>query len=332
MSRWSILFLVAAAACGGTPKSAPISPLPGDKPAEPAPAVAKTPDPQPPAEPKPLEPVEVTIPATKIAVKLVSPGKGKRAPLRYSAKPGDKQQVELSMDFSAKQIETAAKDQPAPTPQSQTVPTIVLVGDAEAKTVDKDGNTAFTLTVSGTDAREVKDSKPSVDDLKKALSALAGLTITSTLGANGVAGDVTMRIEKPTELSSSVLELVRLTFPTLPVLPAEPVAVGAKWQATASARLAEKLEITQVTDYVLVAHKGTTWTIKGTTKVTGLDQDLEGGKITAIKGSGITEATIADGTLYPTSKTSLQTEFTAAEGAKSIQFGLTVGGAITPKK
>jgi hypothetical protein len=325
MSRWSILLLVAATACGGTPKSAPISPLPGDKPAEPAPVAKKEPEPAPPAEHKPVEPVVVKIPATKIAVKLVSPGKGKRAPLRYTAKPGDKQQVELAMDFSAKQTEAGKTT-------DQTVPTMVLVGDAEATTVDKDGNTAFTLTVSGTDAREVKDAKPSADQFKQVVQALTGLTISSTLGANGVAGDVTLRIEKPSELSSSVLELVRLTLPSLPVLPAEPVGVGAKWQATANAKLSDSLDITQVTDYELVAHKGTMWTIKGTTKVSGADQTLEGGKITSIKGTGSTEATLADGTLYPVSRTSLQTEFTASEGDKSVQFGLKVGGTITPKK
>ncbi len=323
MSRWLLLFL-AVAACGGTPKSAPISPLPGDeKPAQPAPE-AKT-DPAPPPEPKPLEPLVVTIPATKIAVKLVSPGKGKRAPLRYSTKTGDKQQVELAMDFSAKQ--TSSGDT-----QDQTIPTIVLVGDAETTNIDKDGNTAFTFTVSSVDAREVKDAKPSAADLKTVLGALAGLTISSTLGGNGVAGDVTLRIEKPTERSSSVLELVRLALPALPVLPTEPVGVGAKWQATADAKLAEKLVITQITDYELVAHKGATWTIKGTTKVTGQDQDLDGGAITAIKGSGSTEATLADGTLYPVSKTSLQTEFTATEAGKAIQFGLKIAGMITPKK
>jgi hypothetical protein len=141
-----------------------------------------------------------------------------------------------------------------------------------------------------------------------------------------------MRIEKPTEMSASALELIRMTLPTFPVLPTEPIGVGAKWQATTTAKLADKLDVTQVTDYELVAHKGATWTIKGKTKVTGTDQDVgDGAKISAIKGTGTTEATLVVGALYPTSKASLETEFTATGPDKSqLQFALKVGGTVTP--
>ena len=37
-------------------------------------------------------------------------------------------------------------------------------------------------------------------------------------------------------------------------------------------------------------------------------------------------------TLYPTYKTLLETQFTAAEQNKSMQFALKVGGAVTPAK
>ncbi|MBA3453039.1 MAG: hypothetical protein H0T42_08100, partial [Deltaproteobacteria bacterium] len=114
--------------------------------------------------------------------------------------------------------------------------------------------------------------------------------------------------------------------------PKEPVGVGAKWQSTTTAKLADKLDVTQVTDYELVAQKGTTWTIKGKTKVTGTDQKMQGGDISAIKGSGTSEATITDGMLFPTYKTMLETQFTAAEAGKSMQFALKVGGSVNAKK
>jgi len=321
MSRLSILLVAVVTACGGKSTPPPTTPLPADKPAEPE--AKKEPAPPPEAPPAPLAPVEVKIPASPVAVKLVSAGKGKKAPLRYSAKTGDKQPVELAMDFSAKQTENG-------TSQDQIVPTIVLTGDAETKAVDKDGNAAFTLTVTSADARDVAGSQIPAEKFRVVLGSLAGLTISSSLGANGAVGDVTMRVETPTEMSAGALELIRLTLPGFPVLPKEPVGVGAKWQATTSSKLADKLDVTQVTDYELVAQKGTTWTIKAKTKITGADQKMQGGEISKIKGSGSSEATLADGTLYPTYKTLIETEFTAAEAGKSMLFALKVGGAVTP--
>ncbi len=323
MSRLSILLFAVVTACGGKSTPPPTTPLPAD----PAPVEAKKEEPpaEPAKPPEPLGPVEVKIPSSAVTVKLVSAGKGKKAPLRYTTKAGEKQQVELAMDFSAKQTENGAS-------QDQIVPTIVLVGDAETKAVDKDGNAQYTLTVNTTDAKDVTGSQIPAEKFRTVLGSLAGLTISSSLAANGAVGDVTMRVEKPTDMSAGALELIRLTLPSFPVLPAEPVGVGAKWQATSTAKLADKLDVTQVTDYELVAHKGTTWTIKGKTKVTGADQKMQGGDISAIKGTGSSEATLADGTLYPTYKTLLETEFTAAEAGKSMQFALKVGGAVSPAK
>ncbi len=328
MSRLSILMFVVAAACGGHPKPVQTAPLPEDKPAQPTPPVAATkpaPEPEP---PKSAGPVEVTVPANKVSVKLVTPGKGKREALRYTTKAGDKQKVEVAMDFAAKQTETGKP------PADQIVPTIVLAGEAETKSIDAAGNAVYSLTVSSTDARDVAGSQLPAEKFKIVLGSLAGLVISSTLKANGAAGDIILRIEKPTEMSAGALELIKMTLPAFPMLPAEPVGVGAKWQATTSAKLADKLDVTQVTDYELVAHKGTTWTIKGTTKVVGTDQDVgDGAKITGIKGTGTTEATLADGSLYPTTKALLETQFTASNPKEgTLQFALKVGGAVTPAK
>jgi len=320
------LFLIAVvAACGGTSKPAPTAPLPGEAKeasAAPAPPAESKPAPEP-AEPKPAAPagpVEVKIPAMQTTVKIVSGGKGKKEALRYSAKAGSKQAIELAMDFAGKQDT-----------EEQIVPTIVLTGEAETKAVDKDGNAEYTVTVTGTDARSVTGSQVPVDKFKAVIGTLAGLTIGGTLGTTGVAGDVTLRIETPRENAADTLELLRLTFPTLPVLPKEAIGVGAKWQSTTSAKLADRLDVTQVTDYELVAHQGATWTIKGTTKVSGKDQSIEESKVSAISGSGTSETTISAGALYPTHKASLETQFKAQEKDKQTQFTIKVGGAVTPK-
>jgi hypothetical protein len=250
----------------------------------------------------------------------VSGGKGKKETVRYTAKAGSKQAIELAMDFTGKQDT-----------EEQIVPTIVLTGEAETRAVDKDGNAEYTVTVTATDARSVAGSQVPVDKFKAVIGSLAGLTIGGTLGTTGVASDVTLRIESPGENAADTLELLRLTYPALPVLPKEAVGLGAKWQSTTSAKLADRLDVTQVTDYELVAHNGATWTIKGTTKVTGKDQSIEDSKVSAISGSGTSETTISAGALYPTHKASLETQFKAQEKDKQTQFTIKVGGAVTPR-
>jgi hypothetical protein len=140
-----------------------------------------------------------------------------------------------------------------------------------------------------------------------------------------------MRVEKPDHLTAGALEMVRLTLPALPLLPAEPVGVGAKWQTTTTTKLADKIVVTQVTDYELVAAQGGTWSIKGKTSVTGADQELQGGKISGIRGSGTSELTLAAGALLPTYKASLETQFTASEQDQSMTLSLRLGGAMTAK-
>ncbi|HMG22523.1 MAG TPA: hypothetical protein VK607_14420, partial [Kofleriaceae bacterium] len=96
-------------------------------------------------------------------------------------------------------------------------------------------------------------------------------------------------------------------------------------------KLADKLDITQVTDYELIAHDGATWKIKGTTKVSGKDQEVDNAKISAISGTGTSETTISDGALYPAHKALLETQFKASDADKSTTFSLKVGGVVTPK-
>jgi len=322
----SLLTLAALAACNsGTSSRPPAAPQTPDPKAVATPA-ASTPAQA--AETRPAAPggpVEVKIPPAQTTVKLVSDGQGKKQVLRYSARPGARQTVEVAMDFTGRQDAEEA-----------TAPTIVLICDARTGTVDKDGAADYTLTVTGADARPVAGSDRTPQDLKPAIAGLAGLTIAGKRGANGSTGEVTLRLERPPASGDDALGLIRETLPVLPVLPTQPVGLGAKWQSTTAARLADKLDITQVTDYEIIAHDGASWTIKGMTKVSGKDQKIDNATISAISGTGTSETTIADGAVYPVHKEQLETRFTAtdpesADPSKAVQFTIKVGGTVTPK-
>jgi hypothetical protein len=324
-----LLIIAVFAACGsGTSSRPPAAPQTPDPKAVATPAVSTPADPAQAAETRPAAPagpVEVKIPPAQTAVKLVSDGQGKKQVLRYSARPGARQTVEVAMDFTGRQDTEEA-----------TAPTIVLTCDARTGAVDKDGTADYTLTVTGADARPVSGADHTPQDLKPALAGLAGLTIAGKRGANGTTGEVTLRLEHPPASTDDALGLIRETLPVLPVLPTQPVGVGAKWQSTTAARLADKLEVTQVTDYEVIAHDGASWTIRGTTKVSGKDQKIDNATISAISGTGTSETLIADGAVYPVHKEQLETRFTAsdpesADPGKAVKFTIKVGGSVTPK-
>src|SRR5215216_2379615 len=186
--------LVALVACGGKSSSGSLAPLPPDpSPSEPPaakPEAAEAPAPT----PAPRGPLEVTIPAQQTSVKLVARGRGKLAPLRYTAKAGAKQQLELAMDFTAKQTEGTETE-------AQIIPTMVLRGESETKAVDASGTAEFALKVIGTDARDVQGSKVTAEQFKQVMGSLAGLVIAGSVDATGNPGDVQLRVEQPEELA-----------------------------------------------------------------------------------------------------------------------------------
>jgi hypothetical protein len=339
MRRTLLVAVLAAAACGGSHKSTtPPPPLPEAKTDTPPPEDKKPeakPEKAEPAEPPP-GPLDVTVAAPKVTVKLVNAGKGKKAALKVSAKQGDKQAVELALDFTGKQ----SGPPEAGGTQEAVYPTLVLMGSAEVKSVDKDGATAYEVTVSGTDVRENQGQQIPTSVMKQALALIKDLKIGGTISANGTTGDVKMHVDKGDKAAQSVLELVRgATLPWWPVLPTEPIGVGAKWQVTATTKVSDKLDVTQTTDYELVDHKANKWTVKGTTKVSGTEQTVDEAKLSAIKGNGTIEVAMIDGALYPTIKSSLETQFDATvvdpkdKEAKpiAIHFDLKQGTAVTAK-
>lgn len=324
MSRLTIIALVFAAACGGKSSPPPTTPLPEDKPAEP---VVKADEPAEPVAP-PVEPIEVAISAPDVTVKLVKAGSGKKAKLAYAAsKDGEKVPVEIAFDIGQKATAAQGSDEVI-------TPTIVLLTDAETTAADEK-TIDYKFSLNGIDARDVPNQNPKMtaQAIKDQIGSLSGLTITGKVGTNGVAaGSTAIRIEKGDAAGQQVVDLVRQAFPSWPALPAEPVGVGAKWTATSKASLMGKLELTQETTYELVSRKGNVTTIKGTTKITGTDADLDGQKISGIKGTGTTEATLTEGQ-FPTFKSNVETGFTVTDPAKNetMTLGVKVGSAITPK-
>lgn len=338
MRRSLVALLIAAAACGGKSKSTTPPPrLPEDKP-----PVAEDKPPEepkePPAPPVPQGPIEVSLPAPDVEVKLVSGGKGKKAKLVVAPKAGAKQTTELLLDF------TGGQDGPPETggKRDEVAPTVVLVADAETKTVDDKGASAFQFTISAVDVKDKPGQKVSSAEFKEELGSLIGATINGTVDANGKPSELKLRIEKPDAKSAGALEFVKLSLlPLWPVLPTEAVGTGAKWTVTTKQKIADQLEVKKVVSYELGAKKGTAWPIKGTTKVTGEEQNVQGAKLGNIEGNGNHEITLTEGALVPAIKQTMATKFTITvepppQGDQKpapivIKFHVEQANALTPK-
>lgn len=327
MRRALLAAAFALVACGGSKPKPQLAPLPDD----PKPAEVKPAEPAKPAEPPvPQGPIELALPAQQTTVKLVSKGRGtKPQQIRYPGKVGDKQKLELALDFGSKQVLGAESE-------DTTMPTMLLTGEVETKAVDAD-KIEYVLAITEVDLREVPGAKSALsgdaqaEELKKlkdALASLRSLLIGGRMAPTGASRELALRIEKPDARTGGALEVLALTMPVLPVLPKEAVALHAKWQTTTTTKLAGKIEIKVVTDYEVTATKGASWVIKGKTAVSGADQELSGAKISKIKGTGTSEMKIGAG-LYPDYKSTLDAEFVASDEGQTLAVSYRFGGKIT---
>jgi hypothetical protein len=338
MRKQLLLLVLAVAACGGKQKHVDTVPLPPDpqvteqekKPAEePKPAEEKPPEPQ---------PVDLPLATATPTVKLLNAGKGKKTALKLAPKVGLKQQLEIALDFVGSEQE-AGKDK-----KEDTAPTVVLAGELETKQVGADGKAKFQLTLSGVDAKANATSKVPVEQFKEVVAKLNGATIGGTVSANGSASDMNLHIDKADQTIIGALAYMKTAFmPIWPVLPAEPVGAGAKWTVTTTEKIADQVEVTKTVSYELLSVKGTTWTIKAASKITGKDQELpsnpdapgQSAKVNGISGSGSLEATLTDGVLAVPLKQSQSTDFsiTVSDGKQSadVKFHLEQTNAVTTK-
>lgn len=338
MNRTLSILVVAVIACGGS-SAPPTTPLPPEPEAKPAEEAKATPPPAKP-EPPPTVTVDRPIDVPKSTLKLVKGGSGKKAVLKLAAAQGTKQHVDLLLDFLQK------TDAPADVggSQQEIVPTVVLASDVEVGEVGSDGTAKFTVTVSGTDAKDRAGAMMSGADFKaQKMGDVTGLTVTGSVSPNGQAGPMTMHLEKADARAKALTDLIRLLLaPLWPQLPTEPIGVGAKWTVSTPVKIVDQLDATQTVEYEVVSHKGSAWELKGTVKIAGATQKIDTTSFDKIGGSGSIAMTMTDGTFVPQSTSSLTSEFqvsvtlpanagSAAGQQRSAQVHLEQGFGVSPK-
>jgi hypothetical protein len=261
-------------------------------------AVEAAKPPMPPAPPAKVA-HDAKISASEAKVKLVSAGTGKKQKLAIVGAVGAKTPVDITIGVGVKQG-----------PQDQTLPAIVLHGDAEVSTADKT-QAAYRIAVSGVEAKDIAgESRP--PNFDKTVANLIGLAISGTVNANGSIGDVALHHDAVDPTGIELIEEVVVPgyLPMWPVLPAEAVGAGAKWQVTATRLLREKLAFEVTTDYELVSVSAKGFEVKGTVSLAGKEQDVDGAKVGQIGGGGAFTCKIDNG-MFGVTHAELKIDFTA---------------------
>jgi hypothetical protein len=269
-------------------------------------AVATTP-PAPP-QPPPKQAHDTVINADVPVVKLLSPGGGRRTKLVIASTVGTKQAIDLTVDVGVKQDI-----------QDQTLPAIVLHGDVDIATADK-ASAAYHVTVSKVEAKDVTgETRP--PQFETIVNGLVNLAITGSVNANGSVGTLTMHHDAADPQTMGLMEQVLAPglLSPWPVLPADAVGTGAKWEVTTPRKLRDKLTYTETTDYELVSVTAKGFEVKATTKLSGSAQEVDGAHIDAITGTGASTFASTAG-VFGTSHGDLKLDFNALVPDKTGQM------------
>ncbi|MFT3694510.1 MAG: DUF6263 family protein [Kofleriaceae bacterium] len=308
----TVLIALLIAACGGPAKpTAPPPQLPEDKKPEP---VAEAPKPAPP--PKDPDPIDVPLPYGVATYKLTTAGKGAKSAIKIVGTAGTKQQVAFNVDYGGTQTGS-----PQEGSASDVAPTLVINTDVEVgETTDK--GSKFTLSFTGIDARDRAGSRTPTAAFKEQLLDLKGVSLAAMVAPNGQITDAQLHVPRPDQQTLAGLEIVKASlFAMWPILPTEPVGVGAKWTVTTPSTVVGTVAVDVVTSYEVVAHKGTAWTLKSTTKINGKDQKIGENQFDKISGSGSQDVTL-DAAFIPHGVARLTNDFTVSKAGTSFTFHL----------
>jgi len=275
MSRVLLAAALAAAlvACGGKSSQPATAPLPPDE----APVTEKPPQPEPEPAPEPApppQPTTITVPAETTTVKLLKPGKGKKAKLAYTLTAGTKQAFETAL------LVTSSAG------QSNTVmPKMVLAYSGEVVEVAPDGVAKVRLVLTKVSFEDIPGQTIATELLTEALGSLEGLTSEYTVNPQGQMGDQTVTFPAGAQPDASMTQQI---IPTLVALPVEPVGKGATWEV--GRERVSTFAAAARTVYTLKSRKGEVATVEGKTTITGAPQTLEEegfkAEVTKLEGSG----------------------------------------------
>lgn len=265
---------------------------------DPAPSPAPAPAPAP-ADPAPAPTDDSAAAGVTVeggALELLSAGSPPHYELAYRAPAGTKQKVELTLDTAAD----------VPMMGKMVMPTMIMKADAEVTEV-KDGLMTATMTFTGVDARDTKESMPGMADmLKGELAKLKGIRTTMTIDQHGKVHSMKVDGTKGDPMLEQMMQQTQQSLDSMVAqLPKEKVGKGAKWRVKQTVE-SNGMKMDQVMTYELVAVTDKTATVKSVATMTAPPQEIDQQgmkvKLDKLDGSGTSEMTIDFTKLVPQAK------------------------------
>ncbi len=222
------------------------------------------------------------------AVTLVTPGKGKRAPLTLTAAADSRQPV--AYQISAHAISDDGTGKPAEADQ----PTLYLRGTAAVTLVEPSGRFRYALTI-----EEATASGPGTTPaLTTGMATLVGAVFSTAVDPDGRVAARKVEVARPIPTTPLVIGQVAQSMDTFVALPTAPIGVGATWTSTYPTHLLGQ-EVVVTVRSKLVSRKGPVAVISSETAIAPIVQAVAGGT-GRLEAKGMITTVITAGRLLPT--------------------------------
>lgn len=247
---------------------------------------------------------EPLLPAQSANIALADRGAGPRSVLALAFAPGTKRRVELAID--------AHDLLDGPARHVDTVwPTLVLGGELSITGVDARGTASWQLAIKSATARDVPHAERTAARYAEEAHGLVGVTVLGTVTAHGQIGAVTVRAVPGDRRHDADVGLLAMALkPMWPVLPIQPIAVGARWRSEQRGTFVNSRPTVEAIDFVLVARDANGWRIDATSVLA----DPPDVATKEVSGSG-TQSYTLDGPVVPSSSVVLSTVVTGPSDA-----------------
>jgi hypothetical protein len=172
-----------------------------------------------------------------------------------------------------------------------------------------------------------------LDDLDLAEPGRA-CTVRGPVDPSGAPGDVNFACEHAND--ARIMSLARLATTWLspwPVLPSEPIGIGARWQTVTHRAVSGDLVVIVTTNYVLLKRDSGQAHIQGVVAVTGPDQETHGSRISVEGGRGSIDSVITLGSLFAKTKSHFETKMHLVrdDGSES-ELACSIDHELTPEE
>ncbi len=230
----------------------------------------------------PRSPVALIHTPPQAQLALISRGTEPAAPLRLSPTRGHQQSVVMTFR------ESVQLSFPGQNPQPPHSTSLMLSGITEVTQASDGGDLRYVT--------DIEKSELNVDgDIAR--DTVASVKIE---GGASTLGETSRTVFHPpqTRRDADGLDRAYQSLVTWPVLPRDPVGLGAQWEVTTHERH-DDLQIIVVTRYTLTARTATSATITGELKISPSPKMLQDRRFRSVTGYGRLAATIYQGRLYP---------------------------------